>query len=302
MYKNQPIVLQLQELAVESNHNISDLLRKALLVATKLDLKEFQLWISSELNGYEDITKVPDYRKIYGEVKAYNSVQRRYMPFVVDDAKMMKALQEVIVKDSIDSLRHAVETSEKKDKIISYSYPPEISSMLMSWQDSHFQVIPTRMVGANQIIAIIEKIRTRILEWSLSLEASGILGENLTFTKEEKQMAVSNSGISITHFQGILGDIHGGSVSQTMSMQITSGRFESLEKYLTSEGISSEDIKDLEKAVIQDPEQPVKGKFGDNVSKWVGRMVTKAAEGSWDISVSLAANLLSTALMKFYGG
>jgi uncharacterized membrane protein YeaQ/YmgE (transglycosylase-associated protein family) len=287
---------------MESSHDISDLLRKALLVATKLDLKEFQSWISKELNGYENVAEIPDYRKIYGEVKVYNSVQGRYIPFIVDNAEIMNTIQQVNVCESIDSIRHAVELSKKNDNILSYPFPPEITNILMSWQNSRFQAIPTQLVGANQLIAIIEKVRTRILEWSLNLEASGILGENLTFTQEEKRMAELNSGISINHFQGILGDIHGGAVSQTMSIQITSGNFESLAKYLTSKGISFEDIKELEQAVSQDPEQPVKGKFGDNVSKWMGRMVTKAAEGSWDISVSLAANLLSTALVKFYGG
>lgn len=301
MTKSPPIVLQLQELAVNSDHNVSDLLRKALLVATKLGLKDFEQWISSELNGYPEINQVPDYRRITGDVKAYNSVQGRYIPFVVDNVEIMNSLQTVILHESIESLQHAVKESETKEGLISYSFPLEIQHMLMSWQNTRLQVIPTQLIGVNQVVAVIQKVRTRILEWSLSLEAANILGENLTFSLEEKRMARSNQSISITNFQGILGDIHGDSVSQTMSMHITPGSFDSLSKYLESKGLSADDITELEQAVRQDPEQPVKGKFGDQVSKWTGKMVSKAASGSWDVGVSAAGDLLSSALMKFYG-
>ncbi len=166
---NQPIVIQLQELALDSSNNISDLLRKALLIATKLELQDFKQWILNELNGYTDIGQVPDYRRTTGEVKAYNSVQGRYIPFVVDNVEIMKTLQTVILHESIDSLQHAVKESEKKTKLISYSYPPEIENMLMSWQNTRSPVIPTQFIGVTQFVAIMDKVRTRILEWSLSL-------------------------------------------------------------------------------------------------------------------------------------
>jgi len=301
MIKNPPIVIQLQELAVDSSYNISDLLRKALFIASKLKLKDIQPWILNELNGYTDIEQVPDYREIIGEVKAYNSFQRRHIPYVCEDAEFMQQMQRVIVYESIESLQRAVKENETNKKLISFSYPPEIVNMLMSRQNPRIQMIPTRLIGVNQLVAIVEKARTEILEWSLNLEASGILGEGLTFsTEDEKRIDESNPRISIAHFQGIIGDVHGGSISQTMSMHITQGNFESLAKHLESKGISVEDITALEQAFMKDPNPSKSGKFGERVSEWIGKMVGKAAEGSWDISVSVAANLLSSAITHFY--
>ncbi|HWQ42821.1 MAG TPA: hypothetical protein VN456_12405 [Desulfosporosinus sp.] len=58
----------------------------------------------------------------------------------------------------------------------------------------------------------------------------------------------------------------------------------------------------MEKAVRYDPEPSKRGQpFGDRVSEWIGKMVGKAAAGSWDISVSLAGNLLSSAMTQYYG-
>ncbi len=63
MKPRNSIVLELQDLAIGRDNNISDLLRKALLVASKLNLIEFKEWVNSELNGYTEVG-VPDYRKL----------------------------------------------------------------------------------------------------------------------------------------------------------------------------------------------------------------------------------------------
>src|SRR5919106_30118 len=67
----QSLVLELQQLAADGETNILDLLRKALLVATKLNLIEFRDWIRNELNGYQS-GELPSYRKCPAEVKGRN--------------------------------------------------------------------------------------------------------------------------------------------------------------------------------------------------------------------------------------
>lgn len=66
------IVIELQHEALKSNFDIMNLLRKAYLVARKLKLQEFEDWINNELNGYKDLEKIPDYRLLRGEIKAWN--------------------------------------------------------------------------------------------------------------------------------------------------------------------------------------------------------------------------------------
>ncbi len=53
--------------------DIMNLLRKAYLVARKLKLQEFEDWVNNELNGYKDLDKIPDYRLLRGELKAWNT-------------------------------------------------------------------------------------------------------------------------------------------------------------------------------------------------------------------------------------
>ena len=84
-------------------------------------------------------------------------------------------------------------------------------------------------------------------------------------------------------------------------MTITSGNFDSLANYLKDQGLSTKDIKELEDAVQKDPAPSGKGHFGSKISSWIGKMVGKAADGSWNIGIAAAGNLLSTAIEKFYG-
>lgn len=66
------IVIELQRDALNRQIPVSDLFRKAYVVARKLGVSDFEKWAESELNGYEDMQHIPGYRQITGAVKAWN--------------------------------------------------------------------------------------------------------------------------------------------------------------------------------------------------------------------------------------
>ncbi|MDO8048482.1 hypothetical protein O3301_08385 [Janthinobacterium sp. SUN211] len=295
---NKSVVIELQELASDGNNDIGDLLRKTLMVATKLKLTDFRQWVLSELNGYkgEGRKNLPDYRIIRGELKAHNPI-RGLIPFQVPH-QMHDILAEVKITESLHSLSQLL--SIEGGGCIVYNFPPETEATLMSGQHSYAQLRPTRSVGVNQVMAILGAVRTTILEWSLALEADGILGEGLLFSESERQAAMHN--INIQNFQGVLGNIdRGSSVNQTNSQQITAADFSTLARHLTKNGVSQEDVQELEHAVRDDPKPRSATEFGPNVSTWFGKMMGKAAGGGWQISVAAAGGFLANALGKFYG-
>ncbi len=201
-----PIVIQLQELASDSSNNLSDLLRKALIIATKLNLKDFKRWVLNELNGYENMDELPEYRKIIGELRVHNPY-RGYIPFIISNSQLANTLGQILVADSIESINHLVKNSKKGSDLVTFAFSPEQEAILMGMQDGPVQLRPARVLGINYIAAILEKVRTYLLTWSLALEEAGILGEGLTFSKEEKRKAEMNVNIgSITGHQVQLGN------------------------------------------------------------------------------------------------
>ena len=296
---SEPIVIQLQELASDSHNEIADLLRKALLVASKLNLADFRQWISNELNGYAGANELPPYRVINGDLRAQNPVHG-LIPFLIEDAELMAMIRRVNVAESVSSLSHMM--SDRKPGAICYFFAPEQEAMLMRMQGDFAQMRPLRVVGANQLAGILQAVRTRVLDWAISLEREGIVGDGLTFSNKEREIAMSSHSIKIENFQGVLGDVHsGGGVSQTNTLTLTAGSFDSLSRYLAGNGVQAEDLRELEKAIGQDPEPRDPKKLGPRVSGWIGKMITKAADGSWEASVSAAGTLLAAALQKFYG-
>ena len=54
------LVVELQRHAMDSTASVPDLLRKALVVATKLWIVELRDWVQRESNGYNESDTVPE--------------------------------------------------------------------------------------------------------------------------------------------------------------------------------------------------------------------------------------------------
>lgn len=289
------LVLELQKDAMDSSIKLSDLLRKALVVAKKLGVREFQEWVESELNGYDDMDKIPTYREVTGMIKCYDP-NVGWIPAVVLDEKMANALLKRKMKQSIGDLESLLGMTSSG--FVLMQYPPEVENILM--RIGSYEAKPGLFVGANIVHGILDKVRNAVLEWALKLEEEGILGEGLSFSAQEKDKAQANPNINIQNFQGILGNVSNSSISQDVRMSIQTGDFKSLAEILEAKGISTEDIKELKKAIATDP-IPQSGTLGEKVGAWLGKMIGKAASGVWKIGVDVATNLLSAAIWAYYG-
>lgn len=51
------VVLELQRDALDRSVPITDLLRKAYVIAKKLHITDFEVWAGQELNGYKDVNE-----------------------------------------------------------------------------------------------------------------------------------------------------------------------------------------------------------------------------------------------------
>lgn len=296
--RENSIVIELQHLASESNLRISDLLRKALLVTSKLKLNEFVKCIRQELNGYEcDSDSIPEYRKVFAQLHGQNRV-RGLIPMPVRDPKLSEIINTVILRQSAESLESLL---HNQSDFIHLTIPEPLQEILSELQGGPVQFRAVHTITKDQIVAVLGSIRTTILEWSISLEEEGILGNGLTFTAEDTQKAMSNHHINIGNFQGSIGDITNSTVIQNLNQHIVPGNFDGLAKYFHTQGVDLKDIEDLKIAIECDPAPQKGGSFGSQVSAWIGKMISKAASGTWSIGVAAAGSLIGTALSQYYG-
>ncbi len=208
------IVLELQKDALSKDIDILNLLRKAYLVARKLKLTDFEKWISSELNGYEDISEVPSYRKVVGEIKAWNPYVG-WVPVIIENVEISKMLSEHLISDSIPNLINVYDNLKGDKAALTFS--PEINNMLS--ESSGFITKHALKISGNQIYNIMERVRNIVLDWSISLEENNILGEDLEFTEKEKEIASSSTYIN-NYTNIFYGDVSETQIQQDASESI----------------------------------------------------------------------------------
>jgi hypothetical protein len=298
----QSVVLELQQLASDSEKNIIDLLRKALLVATKLNLVEFKPWVQNELNGYKG-GELPAYRQIHAQVKGKNPYHG-LIPIGFPDKEMEWTYSSVPIRDSVSALYDLIENRQSTD-VLHMQMPFEAQRMVSQLLESPFQNIEVYWVlQRSQIVEILDAIRNTILEWSLKLESEGIFGDGISFSEDEKQKASLSTVIQHVenfNFQGVLGSVTDSNLTQNLQMTVQKNDLDGLKDYLSALKIEKPDIQELEKALQSDPLPSKAGKFGEKVSGWVGKMVQKAAFGGWEIGVAMAGQLLANAISAYYG-
>lgn len=289
------IVLQLQDLAADPNSNVEELLNKALLVARKLKIKKFRAWCEQELEGYNR-DDLPEYRKFRGQLKVFNPYHG-LQPFIISD-ELDEVVTAINLSISVGEINNLLQRgSDSFENVISN----DAKHKLMSLQSGFAQLEPRVIFERSQLLGIPTKLRNIILNWSLQLEEDGILGKGLKFSEKEKEAAMSVNHFNIQNMQGVAGNVTGGTINQNNQMNIQKMDFDSLAKHLSENKVNFSDIQALQEAIELDPTPTEPNKLGSNVSSWIGNMIGKAANGSWDVSIAVAGTLLAEAITKFYG-
>jgi hypothetical protein len=123
-----PLILQIQQAALDSNLSVTDALRKAKGACTKLSLSEFGNWVDLELNGYmnKSSEEVPEYRKPHGTLEAFSSYQG-WLPIQFNNSEQEKAFSLAVIGMTIPALEESLRNaSASPGGEFSFPYPPEV--------------------------------------------------------------------------------------------------------------------------------------------------------------------------------
>jgi hypothetical protein len=125
-------------------------------------------------------------------------------------------------------------------------------------------------------------VRNTILDWTLKLEADGVLGEGMTFSNDEKKAVMkSETNYHIGNFSGVLGNVSGGNI------QI--GDFNQIKAQLKAAGISEAECTEL-KGLMQELPSATEEKRRNIVSRGV----------EWTIRNANALGTLSTSIREWF--
>lgn len=313
-------VIELQILCQDESKSVTQLLRHALVIATKLNIQDFVEWCNNELKGYigykqkENI--IPSYRLLVGDLYASELETNNKLP-VKFDKDILDGLKLKILPESLAEINDWIARDDKEYVMLNLDKDLEKicldlfeQTVIQDYRNMGLSGLlhralpkyhPCLIISKSSLVNISNNVRQVILEWALELEKQGILGESLVFTREEKEVATNNPNIHIGNFQGILGNVSNSQVQQNNTLSVQQNDFDSLKEFLKSKNIADEDIFELQTAIQSDPQPTMQNNFGDKVSAWFGKMMTKAASNAWQVELAIASNLLTQALNNFYG-
>ncbi len=297
---NTSLITEIQSLATSESSNVTDLLRKCLVVSKKLKLPDFEKWVNSELNGYDTPADVPKYRIINCTLHL-NNPYNGLIPLHIEDAEIEKYFTSIPIVQSVGSLKALLD--KHVDGYLNLPFSGEDAAYINS-NTGGYNLPPIRRASVSLVHGILDSIRNKILQVALGFEEAGIIGEGMSFSSDEKKQADGLKNITIENFQGVLGNVTDSTVNQTNTIKIEKNNFESLAKHLKDDlGVEFSDIGNLQNAIEEDAKviSPDNGSYGAKVSEWIGYMVGKAASGTWSVGIGAAGGFLGTALGKFYG-
>lgn len=298
------LIEEIIDLLSSKEPNLTTALMKTKVLLHKLGEKNLIDWVNGELNGYPDEANIPEYRVIPVIVQgnASNGVwryQSQNLPVFHLDDKLQKRLNISNLTQSI-----AVIEDYAKSDHMQLLIPPELYPFLSKGLDNGFQVESAwGKFAAGAMKQVLTEVSSRLLDFLLDLSEKF---PNEMDSKEMKEKS-KEIGVSDLFNHAVFGDnatiVVGDSNTQNIKNKVVKQSFESLRKYLLGNGVSENDISELNDAIVNDStsSEVTDKKFGKRVSGWIGKMISKAGSAAWDINVGAAGGLLSSAIAHYYG-
>lgn len=303
------LLSEIQAGVTEANADIAAILRKCKVLAVRLGSKDFQSWVDYELNGYPSKSEPPDYRIIkhipsYGNFLGigWSQLNNHPIPISVIPEEYREGIANLYLIEPI-SYYSSLVTQHSSEPMIRLGWDPDLIAYLRDKILSGFQLTNAwRSMSTSSLVALLDTIKNRVLNFVLEMEAvAPNAGEPSTGEKPisgERVQQVFNTVIWGGSAQIAAGNQ---TIKYDTDIKIIQNDFDSLHRLLSSLEVGEDNIRELDEAIKEDKKYQKETGFGSRVQTWLGKMISKAADGSWKIATSVAANLLTKALMQYYG-
>jgi AbiTii len=296
----------IQQAAIDKNSDVATLLRKCKLLAARLGSHTMEEWVLWESNGYPEGVSVPDYRiwpltikgdffGPYGAAIKNASVQLSHIP---EEAR--EGYEAYECRNSVGAIETMLQECTSGVMTINIQ---ALSAVLGGNVYKGYNCLSAwAEFGKMNLVSLLDAVRNRVLDLSIALwKELPLAGEGSTGSPTKAVSAERATQIFNTVVHGGSATVVGTAIKSIVGSQILTGDFISLAKFLDSHGVSAEDIKELRSAVETESQMGQEGRFGPRVAGWLAKMMKKAAEGSWQIALGAAGELLAAALTRYYG-
>ena len=209
------LLRDIQASAVDSRLPLTSLLRKCKILAVRLGSDDFKGWIDAELNGYSSKDAVPQYRVLRVNSKGHFSgpfqsgMRNADIPLFCIPEEFRENLRTSYLMESIAALESLVENADSG--LAQEPWNPDL--VLYIGQNIYEDmdcVQAWKTIPISSVVAAIDSVRTRILNFVLEIEAeapdAGEAPVNSSPVPKDKVTQIFN-----TYITGDVGNVATGS-------------------------------------------------------------------------------------------
>lgn len=292
------LLQEIQQGAFDSSVDLSNVLRRCLVLAYKLNHQPFKKWVDYELNGYPTEDLLPGYRILrtdsYGH---FDNGFKQLHNFPIPPLALPENLREI---SKTIPMMQGIGYYAAIDDAQELRVPWPHDALVYAQKDIYvgFRLIAAwRSVGVGALRGMLDVVRSRALEFVLEVEAENpAVDQVASGTGPISKDKLNQIFLSVFHNSQV--GIGGNQPTfQYMDRQVIPGDLISLKRYLREKGLDDGDLDRLEEALKgeRNPEDVIEGKGQ------LGRWVREAGKKVVDVSVDTGTKILVEAVKSYMG-
>lgn len=303
------LLQDIQAAVVEDSTDLGPILLKLRLLASRLGSEPLAEWIKHESEGYPKDSELPDYRII---PVAYHGTFYGSFGAAIKNAPIPPYLIEKFggahwnnyeLRQSIAAVDDLIGESSSGGGTLAI-HASDLMLMLQGKVYSDYACNDvTGVISRASLAALQHAVRARVLELTLEIErnvpSATEIGTALRVEPDSTTVATVNQ-ISQQIIYGGITSITGSGNTTFIGSQFEAGNLEALTQFLTSNGLATDDAKELSRLISEEEPPSKQEPFGERAQKWLVENLKKAADGTWKITVSVATEIAKEAALRFW--
>jgi hypothetical protein len=305
------LLRDIQEAATGTDVPVATLLRKAQILAARLDHAPLREWASQELDGYRDFESLPDYRRlgrvtVVGDFSGpFGSSMRNAM---IPESNVPDEWRETLFTHNVyESVAELEAILARRDEGLLYPWPADVTASLADhFYEGMGAMRIAKSLAPSAIAGVLDTIRNRLLAFALDIERLDARAGDVAPGEPPPVAPAAVTQVFNTTIHGgqvSLAAAGQGDVAQSVSQTGEAPRsITDVAGTLREWGLPDEDIRELEEALAADRDA-AGGELvvGQQTQNWLGRVATRISAGAVTVAENVTVETIVGLLTKLAG-
>ncbi|MFS1702899.1 hypothetical protein [Alteromonas sp. AMM-1] len=302
------LLREIQASLISDEPNLGSVLLKLRLLAARLGSDILGDWVKHEMSGYPKVVELPEYRVVGVSFKGtfsgpFNSgINNAPIPTALVEKHAGEHWTNHRVREGIAAIDDLVRGAQE-----SGSLGLDCSNLILLLQGKIYEDYACNdirgTISRSSLVQIQNEVKSRALELTIELEkaipaaAEIVLGPQSTENIDEGQV----SKIINQTIYGNYTEISNSGAGANIEVKAIQGNPEAFKKSLEDSGISKDSAKELSEIVKSESPSSKDEPLGARAKQWLLNNLKKAEDGTWKVGISVATDVIKSAVKGYYG-